>query len=78
MSISPVTSSTGGSVLALIWMELLEVTSVSPGDNFIEMGGNSLLATILTTRIEEEAGATIDIEDVFQLTFDELSNRLLG
>jgi len=68
----------GLTLLTSVWIELLGVETVSPGDNFIEMGGNSLLATILATRLEEETGVAVDIQDIFQLSFSELTDRFGG
>jgi len=63
-------------ILRSVWIELLEVEKILPADNFIEMGGNSLLATILATRIEEETGFALDIQDIFELSFEELTARI--
>jgi acyl carrier protein len=42
--------------LAGYWSELLGLQEVGRGDHFIELGGNSLLATLLANRIEDELG----------------------
>ena len=60
--------------LEQLWTELLEVPNVGSSDNFIECGGNSLLATILAARIDEDMGCEISLEEVFQLEFRELVN----
>jgi len=52
--------------------EVLEVESVRPKDNFIELGGNSLLAVVLANRLEEEFGVRPDIMDIFSLELHEL------
>jgi acyl carrier protein len=75
MTHSPLCCDGSSPLLASIWIELLGVTTVSPDDNFIELGGNSLSATILATRLEEETGVTVAIQDIFQLTFSELADR---
>lgn len=53
---SPASSLSLEQRLAGYWCELLGIDSVSPGDNFYEMGGNSLLATNLANLIEDELG----------------------
>ena len=42
--------------LTAYWCELLGVEVVKPEDHFIQLGGNSLLATMLANRIEEDLG----------------------
>jgi acyl carrier protein len=59
-------------LFASVWAELLGAGEFSADDNFIELGGNSLLATILATRLQEELGIAIDIQDIFQLSFGQL------
>lgn len=56
--------------------EVLELPSVAPGDNFVELGGNSLLAVILVNRVDEELGIRPDILDVFGLDLAALAARL--
>ncbi len=51
--------------LAGYWRELLGVESVAPGDHFIELGGNSLMATTLANRIEDELGVRPEMIDLF-------------
>lgn len=51
--------------LAGYWRELLGVESVAPGDHFIELGGNSLLATTLANRIEDEVGVRPEMGELF-------------
>jgi acyl carrier protein len=51
--------------LAGYWRELLGVESVALGDHFIELGGNSLLATTLANRIEDELGVRPEMIDLF-------------
>ncbi|MEM7353038.1 MAG: phosphopantetheine-binding protein, partial [Acidobacteriota bacterium] len=40
--------------IVTIWQELLEIESVAPDDDFFELGGNSLLAALLQTRLRRE------------------------
>ncbi|MFC9931834.1 phosphopantetheine-binding protein [Streptomyces sp. NPDC127190] len=47
------------------WCEVLDVTSPAPGDDFFEVGGNSLLAVTLVERVETRLGAEVALEDFF-------------
>jgi len=53
--------------------EVLEIESVRPEDNFIELGGNSLLATILANMMEDEFGTRPEIMDIFSLELAEFA-----
>lgn len=59
--------------LRTYWQELLEIDSVGDDDFFIELGGNSLFATVLASRIEEEHGVLVSLEDIFLNSLDELA-----
>ena len=62
-------SQTSGSsiedTIAGYWRELLGVELVKPTDDFIQLGGNSMLATMLANRIEDELGVRPEIVDLF-------------
>lgn len=47
------------------WRELLGVESVRPEDHFLEVGGNSLMATMLANRIEKDLGIQLSMVDLF-------------
>lgn len=47
------------------WRELLGAEAVTPGDDFLALGGNSMLATMLANRIEDELGVRPEIVDLF-------------
>ncbi|RKH31161.1 phosphopantetheine-binding protein [Corallococcus sicarius] len=51
--------------LAGYWQELLGVEAVRPEDHFLEVGGNSLLATMLANRIEDDLGLQVGMVDLF-------------
>ncbi|MDQ3952687.1 MAG: amino acid adenylation domain-containing protein, partial [Actinomycetota bacterium] len=51
--------------LASIWRELLEVSDVGRDDSFFELGGQSLLATRLVSRIRETWGVDARLRVVF-------------
>ncbi|QSQ28059.1 hypothetical protein JY651_10870 [Pyxidicoccus parkwayensis] len=61
---SPSTSNSLEQRLAGYWCELLGIDAVSPGDNFYEMGGNSLLATNLANLIEDELGVRPEMSEL--------------
>ena len=51
--------------LALYWCELLGVEAVKRDDHFLYLGGNSMTATILANRIEDELGVRLSMDDLF-------------
>jgi fengycin family lipopeptide synthetase D len=52
--------------LAGIWRDVLGVDAVSPGDNFFEHGGHSLLVMRLVSRIHARWNVDLRITDVFK------------
>jgi amino acid adenylation domain-containing protein len=52
--------------LAAIWSEVLKVPSISPRDNFFDLGGHSLMLAVLSHRIEKAFGRRISIATLFQ------------
>ncbi len=52
--------------LALIWREILDVERIGIRDNFFDLGGNSLLATQLVSRIREEFQIELELKKLFQ------------
>jgi acyl carrier protein len=52
-------------VIAGHWQDLLGSEQVKPGDDFLALGGNSMLATLLANRIEDELGVRPQIVDLF-------------
>jgi acyl carrier protein len=51
--------------LAGYWNELLGLQEIGRGDHFISLGGNSLLATMLANRIEEDLGIRPNMGELF-------------
>jgi acyl carrier protein len=47
------------------WRELLGVEEVRPEEHFLEVGGNSLMATMLANRIEKDLGIQLSMVDLF-------------
>ena len=58
--------------LAGYWSELLGLQEIAPGDHFISLGGNSLLATMLANRIEEDLGIRPMMGELFN-TLEEVA-----
>ncbi|MGY5129072.1 amino acid adenylation domain-containing protein [Streptomyces nigrescens] len=59
--------------LGALWGELLGHPGIGPDDNFFSVGGHSLLAVALVTRVEEELGVVLGLEDV--LTYSTLARQ---
>jgi len=51
--------------ISKIWQELLGIGQIGIYDNFFEMGGNSLMATQLLSRLRQVFGMAIPLETVF-------------
>jgi non-ribosomal peptide synthetase component F/thioesterase domain-containing protein len=51
--------------LADLWKSMLSVDSIGPADNFFEMGGHSLLAARMLTRVEREFNRRIKLATLF-------------
>jgi acyl carrier protein len=51
--------------LRRLWREVLGVESIAPDDDFFDLGGDSLLATILVSLIEAELGRMTSVADIF-------------
>lgn len=60
-------------VLAGIWRELLDVEAVGSEDRLLELGGNSLVATMIANRIELAWGFRPGLELLLTTTFHELT-----
>jgi acyl carrier protein len=63
--------------LAAIWAEVLKVGQVGVTDDFLALGGHSLLVTQAFARIRKELQARITLRDVFEATtVEELAVRI--
>ncbi|OAB29609.1 hypothetical protein PMSD_21420 [Paenibacillus macquariensis subsp. defensor] len=51
--------------LAVIWQDVLRLERVGIRDNFFEIGGHSLRATAMTSRINKELNVHVPLRDVF-------------
>ena len=63
------------SVLTQFWQELLDVDTIGPDDHLLELGGNSLVATMLANRIELTWGFRPTMTELMTDSFTELSAR---
>lgn len=52
--------------LLSIWKDLLEFSLISVEDDFFQLGGHSLKATMMTARIESEFGVQIALSEIFK------------
>ena len=52
--------------LAQIWSDLLGLEQISAHDNFFDLGGHSLKATQLTTRVRDAFGIELSLRQVFK------------
>ncbi len=60
--------------LAEVWGEVLGLEGVGPRDNFYDLGGDSLLATRVYTRVKQSLAAEVTLEQVMtHLTVAELA-----
>jgi acyl carrier protein len=55
-----------GPVVARAWQEVLGVENIGPEDDFFELGGDSVLATFLISRLREELGIAVSLLTVFE------------
>uniref|UniRef100_UPI000A425593 non-ribosomal peptide synthetase n=1 Tax=Pseudomonas sp. MIACH TaxID=1078355 RepID=UPI000A425593 len=52
--------------VATIWADVLRLPRVGMNDNFFEVGGHSLLAIQITSRVQAELGLEVPLVEVFQ------------
>jgi acyl carrier protein len=48
--------------LCLIWAEVLRLDSVGVDDNFLDLGGHSLAATQIVSRVQQTFGLSISLQ----------------
>jgi len=49
-----------------VWREILGVERAMPGDDFLMLGGHSIKALRLLSRLDEELGAVVELVDFFE------------
>jgi acyl-coenzyme A synthetase/AMP-(fatty) acid ligase len=64
--------------LLQIWEEVLELNSIGIHDNFFEIGGNSLLAVQISTRIHRRLTAAISVRQIFEFPTVSGLSELVG
>ncbi|NKF08884.1 non-ribosomal peptide synthetase, partial [Clostridium gasigenes] len=52
-------------ILAKVWMDILGIDRIGINDNFFDLGGHSLKATILVSKINKKLNMDINIKDLF-------------
>jgi acyl transferase domain-containing protein/thioesterase domain-containing protein/acyl carrier protein len=77
----PAPAATGAATLeralATMWSDLLGLDEVGPDDDFFDLGGHSLIAIRLMTRIHSELGVRLQLTTIFEApTIATLSARL--
>ena len=53
-------------ILSEIWSEVLQIEKIGVHDNFLELGGNSLAAIRITSRINSVFDLTLPVNTVFE------------
>jgi hypothetical protein len=66
------------SVLIQTWKEVLEVPTVNTGDNFLLLGGESLLATQASVRLHERYGWDVSLRSVLVKTIAEIADEIVS
>ncbi|AET61188.1 iturin a synthetase a [Paenibacillus terrae HPL-003] len=65
--------------LVNIWKDVLNVLDISYDDNFFQLGGDSLKATVILSRVNKELGVHIPLSHIFELqTIAELATYIAG
>ncbi len=62
---APLTYNEIVSCIAEVWKELFHLNAISENDDFFEIGGHSLLAIQMISRMREKYGINIRVKDVF-------------
>lgn len=52
-------------ILVQIWQEVLNLSKIGVNDNFLELGGHSLKAISLVSKIQEKLGQSLQVKQVF-------------
>ena len=60
-------------VLAEFWAEVLDIDSVEPDAYLLELGGNSLVATMVANRVELAWGFRPSMEELLMSSLRELA-----
>ena len=52
--------------VAAVWSELLRAGEIGAGDNFFDLGGDSIQAVRLVSRVNQRLGSRLRVQDVFR------------
>lgn len=63
-------------LLAALWKELLGLTRVRTSDNFFDIGGHSLMAVDMATRVQRQTGMSLHLLDIANGTLGTLAAGL--
>jgi len=64
-------------ILCSLFAEVLDIPSVGVADNFFDIGGHSMVATVLSARISEVLNVEVSMADIFEApTIAELDQLL--
>lgn len=63
--------------LVNVWTEVLNISTIGINSNFFEIGGNSLTATLMVSKIKNLLGIELIIQDIFKFpTINKLYNHI--
>ncbi|MFI0776983.1 phosphopantetheine-binding protein [Streptomyces sp. NPDC021212] len=66
------TQSANPDTLAVTWVgEVLEESDLSAQDNFLDLGGHSVLALELSERVKKDLGVDLDMQILFERSIGE-------
>ncbi|MEV6669118.1 phosphopantetheine-binding protein [Streptomyces sp. NPDC051162] len=74
---APVSAEAESTVVTWI-VDLLEEPEAGAQDNFLDLGGHSMLALQLNERVKERFGAELDIQVLFESSIGEAVAELLS
>lgn len=68
---------TTAEIITAVFEDVLGEESISPDDDFFDLGGNSLMSMQIINRIEKETSVRIEFDDIYDYpTVDELSGYI--
>ena len=53
-------------IIRRIWLDSLSIADIKPGDDFIKLGGDSLRAMQVVSRVHEELGVEVPLARLLQ------------
>jgi acyl carrier protein len=65
-------------VIIKIWKELLDLQQVGSDDNFLLLGGESLLATQASARLRDAFGLEVPLRSILVGTVAEVAEEIAG